>query len=155
MSKTIVGGRAKVYVDNKLVGIFESCTVNEALTTEDIHILGKFGPAEIAITSYNSVTINCSGFRVAKNGAKTLPKFPKVKDLLTFEPFTIQVIDRQPVANGGSDIPLATIIGVTPETNNTNFNARATSRVNITYKGLMLTDESSANDGENDASELP
>ena len=148
MGKVVTGGRAKVYVDNQLVGIFESCTVSEAIGTEPIHILGKFGPDEIAITSQEAVNISCSGFRVVGNGVHVLPKKPKVQDLLNFEPFTITVVDRQ------TGETMKTVLGCVPNNNNENFNARATSRVNINYIGLLASDESGAQ-GEADAVSLP
>lgn len=150
-AKTIVGGRTLVTVDGVTVGIFDSCTINEALTLEDIHILGKYGPDEIVVTAYNAVTVNCSGFRVYKNGVKVLPKFPKVQDLLNLGTVTLTVQDRQN-PNGA---PIATVIGAVPETNNENFNARTTSKVNMTYRGTLLTDESSQGDGETGAVSLP
>ena len=148
MAKTIVGARAKVYVDNQLVGIFESCTLTNATGTEAIHLLGKYGPDEIVITSQEAVNINCSGFRLAGNGKHVLPKVPKVQDLLNFEPFTIAIVDRQ------TGQTLETVLGCVPNGNNTNYNAKATSRVNITYIGLLNSDES-GNQGEGDAVSLP
>lgn len=140
MSKVIVGGRAKVFVDNQLVGIFESCTVSNTTGTEAIHILGRYSPDEIAITSKEAVNVNCSGFRIAGQGKHVLPKVPKVQDLLNFEPFTIVITDRQ------TGVTLETILGVVPNTDNTNYNAKATSRVNISYVGILNADESGAQD---------
>lgn len=138
MSKTIVGARALVYVNNKLVGIFESCTVANTTSTEAIHLLGRYTPAEIAITAKEAVNVTCAGFRVAGNGKTILPAVPKVQDLLNFEPFTIAIVDRQ-AGPGGR--PLETIIGCVPTSDNTNYNAKATSRVNITYVGIISSDE--------------
>lgn len=138
MSKVVTGGRAKVYVDNQLVGIFESITINNSLGTEAIHLLGRYGPDEIAITSQEAVAISCSGWRTVGAGKHTLPKYPKVQDLLNFEPFTITIVDRQ------TGEVMETILGVVPNTNNTNYNARATSRVNINYIGILASDESGA-----------
>lgn len=140
MSKVVTGGRAKVYVDNQLVGIFESCTVSNTTGTEPIHLLGRYSPDEIAITSQEAVNVNCSGFRVVGAGKHTLPKAPKVQDLLNFEPFTIVITDRQTGAT------METILGVVPNSNNTNYNAKATSRVNISYIGILNSDESGAQD---------
>lgn len=147
-SKVVVGGRAKVYVDNQLVGIFDSCTVSKNIGVEPIHILGKYGPDEITITSQDAVNVACSGFRVVGNGVHVLPKVPKVQDLLNFEPFTIAVVDRQ------TGETMATVLGCVPTTDNTNYNARATSRVNVNYTGLLLSDES-GDQGEGDAVSLP
>lgn len=140
MSQTITGARALVYVNNKLVGTFESCTVSNTTSTEAIHLLGRYTPAEIAITAREAVNITCAGFRVAKNGKTLLPAVPKVQDLLNFEPFTITVVDRQSPAN--APVVLETIIGCVPTTDNTNYNAKATSRVNISYMGIISSDES-------------
>ena len=126
MSYTITGARALVYVNNRLVGIFESCTVST--------------PAEIAITAQEAVNITCAGFRVAANGVNILPAVPKVQDLLNFEPFTITVVDRQSPAN--APVVLETILGCVPTSNNTNYNAKASSRVNVSYMGIISSNES-------------
>lgn len=136
MSKVVTGSRAKVYIDNKLVGIFESCTISNTTGNEPIHLLGRFGPDEIAITSQEAVQVTCAGFRVVGNGKHVLPKYPKVQDLLNFQPFTLAVVDRQ------TGETMETVLGVVPSTNNTNYNARASSRVNISYIGILSSDES-------------
>ena len=142
MGYAVTGARALVYVNNKLVGIFESCTVANTLSTEAIHLLGRYTPAEIAITAKEAVNVTCSGFRVAGNGINVLPAVPLVQDLLTFEPFTIAVVDRQ--SSGANPVPLETIQGVVPTTDNTNYNAKATSRVNISYLGTISSNEAGA-----------
>lgn len=140
MSNTITGARALVYVNNKLVGVFESCTVSNTTGTEAIHLLGRYTPAEIAITSQEAVQVSCSGFRVAGNGINILPAVPKVQDLLNFEPFTITVVDRESPAN--NPVVLETINNCVPSSNNTNYNARATSKINISYIGTISSNES-------------
>jgi len=139
---TITGARALVYVKNQLVGIFESCTVANTLSTEPIHLLGRYTPAEIAITAKEAVNVTCSGFRVAGNGINVLPAVPLVQDLLNFEPFTIAVIDRQNTSP--NPVPLETIQNCVPTSDNTNYNAKATSRVNITYIGTISSNEAGA-----------
>jgi hypothetical protein len=147
-SKVMTGARAKVYVDNQLVGIFESCTWNSNVGVEPIHLLGRYGPDEITPTSYEAITINCSGFRVVGAGVHTLPKFPKVQDLLQLEAVTIAVVDRQ------SGQGILTAIGCVGTTNSGGYNARAASRVQINYTGLRISDESGAQD-ESGAVSLP
>lgn len=68
MSKVLTGGRAVVSVDNQVIGVFESCTYGANIGVEPIHLLGRFGPAEITPTSYEAVTITCAGFRVVGSG---------------------------------------------------------------------------------------
>lgn len=148
MAKVLTGPRAVVSVDNQVVGIFESCTYGANIGTEPIHILGKFGPAEITPTSYEAVTINCSGFRVVDQGAHALPKMPKLQDLLNLGTVNISIRDRQ----SGKLIMNAT--GCVPNSYNSGVNARATSRVSITYIGLKVTDESGDQE-ESGANSLP
>jgi hypothetical protein len=149
MSKVVTGARAKVYIDNQLVGIFESCTISNTTGTEAIHLLGRYSPDEIAITSKEAVNVSCSGFRVVGNGKHVLPKVPKIQDLLGFEPFTMTVVDRQ------TGETMETILGCVPTTDNTNYNAKATSRVNINYMGIRASDESGAQDEGTGAVSLP
>lgn len=150
MAKTVTGARAKVYVDNQLVGIFESISVANSTGVEAIHLLGRFTPDEIAITSKEAVNISCSGFRVVGQGKHVLPKVPKVQDLLGFQPFTITIVDRQDPSQ-----VLETILGCVPTTDNTNYNAKATSRVQINYMGIRASDESGAQDESGGAVSLP
>ena len=149
MSKVVTGARAKVYIDNVLVGIFESCSVSNSTGVEAIHLLGRYSPDEIAITSKEAVNISCSGFRVVGQGKHVLPKVPKIQDLLGFQPFTMTIVDRQ------TGETMETILGCVPTTDNTNYNAKATSRVNINYMGIRASDESGAQDEGTGAVSLP
>jgi len=150
-AKTITGGRTVVISDGIPVGIYDSVTINEGLTLEDIHTLGKYGPQEIVATAYNAVSVNCSGFRVYGSGVKALGQFPTLADLITLGTITLAIQDRQ----NPTGAPLATVINCVPETNNVNFNARASSKVNLTFRGTALTDESTVGDAELGASSYP
>lgn len=147
-TKVMVGARAKVYVDNQLVGIFESCNYNTNIGVEAIHLLGRYSPDEITPTSYEAITLACSGFRVIGAGVHTLPKFPKLQDILSLEAVTISVEDRQ------TNQTILTAIGCVGTSMNGNHNARATSRVTVNYTGLRLSDEAGAQD-EGGAVSLP
>ena len=153
-SKVITGGRSVVSIDQGagpvVIGIFDSCSISESISSEDIHLLGRFSPDEITLVSYNAVNVQCSGFRVYGHGAKILGAFPTLNALLGLGPVTITVADRENPA-----VPMATVIGCLPDTNSNNFQSRATSKINITYKGLALTDESAPNDSEAGAVSLP
>jgi hypothetical protein len=146
--KVITGGRAIVKVAGEVVGIFESCSYNVNLGTEAIHILGRFAPTEIAVTSSEAVTLQCTGFRVAGNGVHKLPKFPKLQDLLSLEDVTITVVDRQ----AGNNLLVAS--GCKPTSHNGNFNSRATSRITINYTGIKASDED-GDQNEPGATDLP
>lgn len=147
-TKVMVGARAKVFVDNVLVGIFETCNYNVNIGVEAIHLLGRYSADEITPTSYEAVTLSCSGFRVVKSGVHVLPKFPKLQDIINLEGVTVTVVDRQ------SGETILTAIGCVGTAMNGNHNARATSRVTVNYTGLRISDESGAQD-EGDAVSLP
>lgn len=137
-SKTMIGSRAIVRVNNEVIGVFDSCSYSVNIGAEPIHILGRYSAAEIAITSYEAVTVQCSGFRVIDNGVHTLPKFPKVEELLNFENVTLDVVDR--ASTKGE--PIAVIKECVPVSHNENYQAKATSRFQITYVGIIARDES-------------
>jgi hypothetical protein len=147
-SKVLTGARAKIYVNNKLVGIYETCTYNMNIGTEPIHLLGRYSPDEITPTSYEAVTISCGGFRVVGQGPHVLPAVPKLQDLLTLDGVTLAIVDRQ------SGQTILTAIGCVPNSYNGNHNARATSRITINYTGLRLSDEAGDQD-EGGAVSLP
>jgi hypothetical protein len=117
--------------------------------TEPIHLLGRYSPDEITITSYEAVTISCSGFRVVGQGPYVLPAVPKLQDLLNFDSVTLTVVDRQ------TGQQILTAIGCVPTSYNGNHNARATSRVSINYTGLRISDESGPQDEGDGAVNLP
>jgi hypothetical protein len=147
-AKVFVGARAKVYVDDVLVGLYESCSYGANIGQEAIHLLGRYGAAEITPTSYEAVSVQCSGFRVIGQGVHLLPKFPKLEDLLNLEAVTLAIVDRQ----GGETI--MTVTGCIPVSYSTGVNAKATSRINVSYVGLKLTDEN-GDQNEAGATELP
>jgi hypothetical protein len=149
MSKTLTGARVKVYVANKLVGIYETCSYSMNYGTEPIHLLGAFAAQEIVITSAEPVQITCGGFRLVGQGAHVLPAVPKLADLLAFEAVTLAIVDRQ------SGQTILTAIGCVPNSYSGSHNARASSRISITYQGLVITDESSAGDSESGNVTLP
>jgi len=155
-SKVITGGRAVVSITGPtggptVIGIFDSCSVSESISSEDIHILGRFSASEITLTSYNVVNVQCTGFRVYGYGAKALGQFPTLNQLLGLGTVTLTVGDRE----NPTGPALATIINCLPDTNSTNFQSRATSKINISYKGTLMTDESAPNDAESGATDLP
>lgn len=155
-SKVITGGRSVVTITGptggpQVIGIFDSCTINESISSEDIHILGRYSADSICLVSYNSVTVSCTGFRVFGYGVKALGQFPTLNQLLGLGPVTITVGDRE----NPSGPSMATVIGCLPDTNSNSFQSRSTSKINLTYKGTIMTDESAPNDAESGAVSLP
>lgn len=150
LAKVFTGARAKVYVDDVLVGLFDSVTYAINIGAEPIHLLGRFSPDEITPTSYEAVTVNCSGFRLIGNGGHVLPKFPKLQDLLNLDTITLAIIDRQSTDN----VPIMTVQNCIPISYSTGVNAKATSRIQITYLGTHHFDED-GEQSEGDAVSLP
>jgi len=149
-AKVFTGARAKVYVDDILVGIFDSCTYAVNVGAEPIHILGRYSPSEITQTSYEAVTVNCSGFRIIGNGGHVLPKMPKLQDLLNLETITLAMVDRQKEDN----VPIMVVQNCIPINYSTGANAKASSRIQVTYMGTHVFDESGEQD-EGDGVNLP
>ena len=148
-AKTMVGARAVVKVDNVIVGLFDSCSYSVNVGTEDIFILGRYSAAEIAPTSYETVTLNCSGFRIVGQGAHVLPKMPKLQDLLNLEYVSISIEDRQ------SGSLICNVTNCVPVSHSGGYQAKATSRIQVTYKGIKANDESGSQDESAGAANLP
>lgn len=136
MSKVLTGGRAKIYIDNVLAGIFDSCSWSGGMSSEPIYVLGRAGPAEITPTAFEPVNISLSGFRIVDSGIHILPKFPKYQDFLNIQGITITVVDRQ------TGKTIATMVDCVPSNHNQGVNSRATSKLSINMIGLKLIDES-------------
>src|ERR1035437_7223033 len=99
-SKVVTGGRSVVSIDDGIngpivIGIFDSASTSESISSEDIHLLGRYSPDEITLVSYNAVNVQCTGFRVYGAGVKKLGKFPTLNQLLGLGPITITIADRE------------------------------------------------------------
>lgn len=154
LPKTMTGARAKVFVDDVLVGLFDSCSYAVNVGAEPIHILGRYSASEIAQTSYEAVTVNCSGFRLVGNGGHLLPKMPQLQDLLQLEGIRISITDRQSNEKG-SPQEIMNVINCVPISYSTGYQARATSRIQITYLGTIASDESGEQVESPNAADLP
>lgn len=152
-AKTMSGSRAKVYIDKGqgpvLVGLYDSISYGENIGQEAVFTLGRFGAHEIVPLSYEPISVSCSGFRIIGEGVHMLPAFPKLQDLLRLEGVTIAETDRD------TGEVIATIIGCKPASWSGGDQAKSLSRINVTYTGLRLEDESGPNDEGDDPATLP
>lgn len=139
VAKVFSGAKAYITIDNQIVGLFDSCNYSVSVSAEAIHLLGRYSADEIVHTAYEAVQLDCSGFRVIGQGFHILPKAPKLEDLLNLESIQISVIDR-----GGQpgDTPILTVNKCIPIRWGTGYQAKATSRINISYLGTNVSDES-------------
>ena len=149
MQKTMTGARAIVKVDGAVVGVFDSCQYGASIGTEPVHILGRYSPDEISITSYEAVQVSCSGFRIIDQGVHVLPKAPKIQDLLQFQRVQLEIEDRQT----GSNIMI--VKNCVPSNWGEGQQAKGTTRFNISYIGTVLSDESGDQDENEGATALP
>jgi len=150
--KIMTGARAKVYVDDQLIGVFDSINYTVEHGTEVPFILGRMSGVEVTTVSYEPVRVNCSGWRAIGDGPGVKPKFPKLQDLLTVDTaVTITVLDRQASASAS---PIATIKGCVPTTKAIGYQAKTNSKIQISYTGLVEEDESGAQAEPTDASNI-
>jgi len=149
MSNTMTGARARVKVAGQYIGVFDSCSYGGNIGTEPIHTLGRYSPAEISVTSYEAVSVSCSGFRIIDQGVHTLPAAPKLQDLLNFESIQLEVEDRK------TGKTIAIVKNCVPSNWGENQQAKGTTRFNITYVGTVLSDESGDQDESSGASTFP
>lgn len=147
-SYTVTGGRAELFLPNQdgtlvLAGVFDTVSRQKGLGVEAIHTLGQYSAREIAITSYNEVTVSCSGFRVVGAGTTVLGKFPTLGELLNYQSVTIKVVDRQ------TGDTLLVVTGAVPTSDSENYSARATTKTSLSYTGIAAFDESSTDSSGN------
>jgi len=140
MSQTLTGARVELFVPNQvgtlvLAGIYDTVSKNVSLGTEGVWTLGQYSAHEIPITSYELVTLNCSGFRVLDHGVTIIGNFPTLADLLNFNSVTLKVVDRQ------SGKTILVVTGAVPNANTENHNVKATSKVSISYVGIAAFSE--------------
>jgi hypothetical protein len=154
-SKTMHGGRAKVYIADpntgkpELIGIFNTITWGLTYDVQPVFLLGRMSPDETVFTAQEAVSISASGFRVVGAGAHKLAKMPNLKDLLTHEYLEMVITDRQT----GKDV--AKIHSVRPTSYSTTLSARQLEEVSVTYMGLLVDDEDTTNVERADAVRLP
>jgi hypothetical protein len=142
--KTMHGARAKVYIADPgsspvLVGIFNQIAWGYTYDVQPVHLLGRFGPAELVYTAQEPVSVSCQGFRVVGQGAHVQGRMPNKKDLLQHQYIQIVIEDRQ------TGKTIATVRNCRPVSYSTTLNARNLEEISINYMGLVADDESSDN----------
>jgi hypothetical protein len=147
--KVFTGGRAVVQVAGQPVGIYNAVSYSMNVRAEPIFTLGRYSANEITPTGYDAVTVQCSGFRVIDGGPHTLPKVPKLQDLLNLGPVTISVLDRQ------TNKLIAKIEGCIPVNYSTSASAQGTAPISVTYVGTIVSDESGTHNESAGATSLP
>lgn len=147
-SLTMHGSRAKVFINGKVVGIFGNCSYGVRYDANPVFILGRFNPAEIALTGQEVIEVQCSGYRVVDNGPYKVASVPKLQDLLNHEDITLAIVDRQ------SGKTLLTVYGVRPTGYSTEVASRQLQSLQVSFSGISLEDEA-GEQGDNGAVNYP
>lgn len=135
-SLTMHGSRAKVIINGKVVGIFGNCSYGVRYDANPVFILGRFNPAEIALTGQEAIEVQCSGYRVIDNGPHAVASVPMLQDLLNHEDFTLAIIDRQ------TKKEIMTVVGVRPTGYSTEVASRQLQSLQVSFMGIAISDES-------------
>lgn len=147
--KVFTGGRAIVSVGGQVVGLYNSVSYGMTVRAEPIFTLGRYSANEITPTGYDTVTVQCSGWRIIDQGPHKLPKVPKLQDLLNLGPVTITVTDRQ------TNKIVARIEGCVPVSYTTSAAAQGTAPISVTYVGTLVSDEDGPHSESPGATTLP
>lgn len=137
-AETFHGSRAKILIDGKVIGIFNTVSYGVNYDANPIHILGSFAPKEIVLTGQDAITVQASGFRIIGKGPYNKvdgAKVPQLQDLLNHEDISLAIIDRQTGAQ------IMSVVGVRPSGFNTTINARGVTEIQVTFMGTVLSDE--------------
>jgi len=129
------GAKAKLYVNNQLVGIFTSCSWGSSYDVHTAHILGRHGVAQFTYTGHEAVRVNLTGFRVLGTGPYAIGAAPELKELMQHTGIQIRIIDRE------SDNDVVTVEDCYLTDFNTGVNARSISDVSMTLLGRTISDE--------------
>lgn len=148
--KTVHGARAKISLNNQVIGIWTSFDYSVAYDVAAVYILGRFSAAELVTTAIEPVNIDASGFRIVKNGFFKQGQLTQLKDLLNQEGIVVTVIDRQ-----NPDLRLAVIKGCKPTSTTMSVSAKQLATGRNSYMGLLMDEEDFLNDEAADATDLP
>lgn len=153
--KTMHGARAQLIIADPnsgfagVVGLFNSFSYGLQYDTQDVYLLGRLSADEIVYTAQETVNCTASGFRVVGSGPHATAKVPELAQLFAHEYLTLAVYDRQ------TNQKIATISNVRPTGFSTTINARQLEEISVSFKGILVGDESVTNAEPVGSSTLP
>ncbi len=142
-SKVMHGARAMLYIDGNPAGVFNQASWGVAYDASPVYILGRYSPAEIALTSQEPVSLTLSGWRVVSSHAndyagpyaETGGKMSNLQDLLSAGDITVQILDRQ------TQQVILTVVNVRTTGYSTSVNSRGLQEMSVSMVGLTASDE--------------
>ncbi len=154
---TIHGARAIVHIigedgTDAEVGVFNSVSYSVGITVVPVEVLGSLLPVELCQTGEDVIQLTCSGFRVLNAGPYVSSKVPTVSELLRYDGVTLTIYDRQ--QSVGATRNLQAIFNVKNAKctgYRTTHNAKGLSDMEVTYMGIVGTDETATQSDMTDA----
>jgi hypothetical protein len=130
------GARAQVIINNKIVGLFTTCSYGMAYDLATVAILGRFGPAELVYVGQEAVNISCSGYRVVGHGPHVDGQMPAVQNLMTAGYVEFVILDRQ------TGQRIARIHSAKATNWSMNVSAKSPMDFSMSFTGMLASDES-------------
>jgi hypothetical protein len=143
------GARAKLGIydakgtgKNQFIGIFSDVSWSVSYDVQGAWILGRYTAGATEYVAQDLIHVNATGYRIVDHSWYADAKFPKLYELANAGYLTMFLEDRQSGKNIG------TISQLRPATASVGFSPRALSAVTHTYIGILYTDETAPDNGE-------
>ncbi len=94
MGKVITGARAIFRINGNKVAYASNVSFNENIALEDVNVLDKYNPEELAETGY-TVDFNCQTFVTENDTIKEMGLMPKFQDLMYAGVMTSELVDHK------------------------------------------------------------
>lgn len=153
-AKVVHGARAKVFIvdgsgNARVVGIWNNFSYGVTYDVQPAFILGRFSAGDLVTTAVEPVSITAQGWRVVDHGPWVEGGLSNIKDLLNQNFLLLQVYDRQ------TKKFIASVRGCLPTGTSSGASAKQLMELTNTYLGLLMDDESVANNEASDAASIP
>ena len=150
---TMHGARAKVYLQGRLMGIFNQVSWSLTYNVAPVDILGRYNPAELVITHQEPVSVTCTGWRIIDHGphqtlGDTDRVVPVLKDLLNHKDIKLTIIDRQ------TGRQILAVDQIRQNGYSSQINSRGLEEITVNLTGLTCEDETGGGTDAG-AAELP
>jgi hypothetical protein len=141
-SKIFHGAKAIVQIDNKIVGIFTSCTYSINYAMHVAHVLGRHSPAAMTYTAQEAVNMSLTGFKVVDAGPWKLNTAPQLSELMGYAGVNLQLVDRE------SGRTLFRVTDFFATSISSGVNARSISDVTVSGVASVMHDETVEDNAE-------
>jgi hypothetical protein len=135
--RAFAGARAKLFINDKLVGWATGVSGQETISLQRIDVLGNIDSQEIEAVS-RMVTMTADFVRILKNSLQEQGLWPKggTADIINFPEMNAEIYDDI------DDQAVVRIIGLKAESRNWRVDRAGVMTQNCTFQGRKMTDES-------------